>query len=121
MKPDKIEIPIDLFNEEKKAIENYLYDVYLAKHYPADEIVVDLQDLKPGTHKVSTKYKQSPLSPCIILFYPFLNLFSSIALITTSKSFGSKLPKRKECITLVLILCICSGVFGTTLATKLPF
>ena len=37
-------------------------DVYLAKQYPADEIVIDLQDLKPGTHKVTAKYKQSVLS-----------------------------------------------------------
>ena len=35
------------------------WDVYLAKQYPADEIVLDLQDLKPGTHTVSMKYKQS--------------------------------------------------------------
>lgn len=34
------------------------WDVYLAKQYPADEITLDLQDLKPGTHRVSTKYKQ---------------------------------------------------------------
>lgn len=32
MTPDKIEIPIDLFNDAKEAIETYLYDVYLAKH-----------------------------------------------------------------------------------------
>jgi len=37
-------------------------DVYLAKQYPADEIIVDLKDLKAGTHKVSAKYKQSVLS-----------------------------------------------------------
>lgn len=34
------------------------WDVYLAKQYPADEITLDLQDLKPGTHRVATKYKQ---------------------------------------------------------------
>lgn len=34
------------------------WDVYLAKQYPADEIILDLQDLKPGTHRVTTKYKQ---------------------------------------------------------------
>ncbi|MDD6879406.1 MAG: CdaR family protein [bacterium] len=38
------------------------WDVYLAKQYPADEIVLDLQDLKVGTHKVTAKYKQSVLS-----------------------------------------------------------
>ena len=38
------------------------WDVYLAKQYPADEIVLDLQDLKVGTHRVNTKYKQSVLS-----------------------------------------------------------
>lgn len=35
------------------------WDVYLAKQYPADEIVLDLQDLKPGIHTVTMKYKQS--------------------------------------------------------------
>ena len=34
------------------------WDVYLAKQYHADEITLDLQDLKPGTHRVATKYKQ---------------------------------------------------------------
>lgn len=38
------------------------WDVYLAKQYPADEIVLDLQNLKAGTHKVNAKYKQSVLS-----------------------------------------------------------
>lgn len=38
------------------------WDVYLAKQYPADEIVLDLQDMKAGTHKVNAKYKQSVLS-----------------------------------------------------------
>lgn len=38
------------------------WDVYLAKQYPADEIVLDLQDLKTGTHRVAMKYKQSVLS-----------------------------------------------------------
>lgn len=38
------------------------WDVYLAKQYPADEIVLDLQNLKTGTHKVMAKYKQSVLS-----------------------------------------------------------
>ena len=35
------------------------WDVYLAKQYPADEIVLDLQDLKPGIHTVTMKYKQA--------------------------------------------------------------
>jgi len=38
------------------------WDIYLAKQYPADEIVLDLQNLKTGTHKVNAKYKQSVLS-----------------------------------------------------------
>jgi len=38
------------------------WDVYLAKQYPADEIVLDLQGLKAGTHRVNTKYRQSVLS-----------------------------------------------------------
>ena len=67
-----------LYNQKVKAIyneENYVveglpdsvdvtligkkWDVYLAKQYPADEVTVDLKDLKPGTHKVALKYKQS--------------------------------------------------------------
>lgn len=35
------------------------WDVYLAKQHPADEIILDLQNLKPGTHAVPMKYKQS--------------------------------------------------------------
>lgn len=38
------------------------WDVYLAKQYPADEIVLDLQDLKPGTHRVTAKYKRQVMS-----------------------------------------------------------
>lgn len=38
------------------------WDIYLAKQYPSDEIVLDLQGLKVGTHKVTAKYKQSVLS-----------------------------------------------------------
>lgn len=34
-------------------------DVYLAKQFPEDEIVLDLQNLSVGTHKVSTKYTQA--------------------------------------------------------------
>ena len=37
-------------------------DVYLAKQYAKDEVVVDLRGLKPGTHKVSLKYTASPAS-----------------------------------------------------------
>lgn len=33
-------------------------DIYLAKQYPDHEISVDLKDLKPGSHKVTLKYKQ---------------------------------------------------------------
>ncbi len=33
--------------------------LYLAKQYPNDDIVVDLRDLKPGTHKVDLKYNGS--------------------------------------------------------------
>lgn len=38
------------------------WDIYLAKQYPDDEIVLDLQNLKAGTHKVNAKYKQSVLA-----------------------------------------------------------
>jgi len=34
-------------------------DLYLAKQLPVEEVDVDLKDLKPGTHKVSLKYKGS--------------------------------------------------------------
>ena len=34
-------------------------NVYLAKQYPADQVVVDLSDLTPGTHKVDLNYKQN--------------------------------------------------------------
>ncbi|MGN1000844.1 MAG: YbbR-like domain-containing protein [Bacilli bacterium] len=58
-----------IYNEELYVIEGVpktadvtligrRWDVYLAKQYPADEIILDLQDLKPGTHQVTTKYKQ---------------------------------------------------------------
>ena len=59
-----------IYNEENYVVEGLpdqvdvtligkKWDVYLAKQYPADEVTVDLKDLKPGTHKVSLKYKQS--------------------------------------------------------------
>jgi len=35
------------------------WDVYLAKQYPADEVVVDLTGLSAGQHKVNLKYQQS--------------------------------------------------------------
>lgn len=37
-------------------------DLYLAKQLPIHEIVLDLTGLKPGTHKVALKYKQSVAS-----------------------------------------------------------
>lgn len=56
-----------LYNEEAYVVEGLpetvditmigrRADLYLAKQYPNDEVVVDLRDLKPGTHKVSLKY-----------------------------------------------------------------
>ena len=58
-----------VYNEEEYVIEGLpesvdvtligkKWNVYLAKQYPADEIMVDLSDLTPGTHKVSLNYKQ---------------------------------------------------------------
>lgn len=35
------------------------WDVYLAKQYPAKEVVVDLKKLTPGKHKVVLKYEQA--------------------------------------------------------------
>ena len=34
-------------------------DIYLAKQYPTHEVSVDLRELKPGSHKVTLKYKQN--------------------------------------------------------------
>lgn len=34
-------------------------DIYLAKQYPSHEVSVDLRELKPGSHKVSLRYKQA--------------------------------------------------------------
>lgn len=59
-----------IYNEESYVIEGLpdtvdvtligkKWDVYLAKQYPADEVTVDLKELKPGTHRVPLKYKQS--------------------------------------------------------------
>ncbi len=59
-----------IYNEESYVVEGLpdtvdvtligkTWDVYLAKQYPASGVSVDLQDLKPGTHKVAMKYKHS--------------------------------------------------------------
>lgn len=59
-----------IYNEESYVVEGLpdsvdvtligkKWDVYLAKQYPADEVTVDLKELKPGTHKVALKYKQA--------------------------------------------------------------
>lgn len=59
-----------LYNEEAYVVEGLpevvditlvgrRADLYLAKQYPTDEVVVDLRDLKPGTHKVNLKYSGS--------------------------------------------------------------
>lgn len=56
-----------LYNEEAYVIEGLpetanvtmigrKSDLYLAKQYPNDDIVVDLRELKPGTHRVNLKY-----------------------------------------------------------------
>ncbi len=34
-------------------------NLYLAKQLPAQDVIVDLSDLKPGVHKVNLKYKQA--------------------------------------------------------------
>lgn len=62
-----------IYNEEAYVVEGLpetvdvtligrKWDVYLAKQYPADEVVVDLTGLKAGTHKVTLKYKQQVAS-----------------------------------------------------------
>lgn len=59
-----------LYNEEAYVVEGLpesvdiiligrRADLYLAKQYPTEEVVADLRDLKPGSHKVSLKYSGS--------------------------------------------------------------
>lgn len=59
-----------LYNEEAYVVEGLpetvditligrRADLYLAKQYPSDEVVVDLRDLKPGSHEVNLKYSGS--------------------------------------------------------------
>lgn len=62
-----------LYNEEAYVIEGLpevvditligrRADLYLAKQYPSDAVVVDLRDLKPGSHEVNLKYNGSVAS-----------------------------------------------------------
>lgn len=59
-----------LYNEEAYVVEGLpatvditligrRADLYLAKQYPSEEVVVDLRDLKAGTHEVNLKYSGS--------------------------------------------------------------
>ena len=59
-----------LYNEEAYVVEGLpktvditligrRADLYLAKQYPNDEVIVDLRDLRPGLHEVSLKYNGS--------------------------------------------------------------
>jgi len=59
-----------LYNEEAYVVEGLpktvditligrRADLYLAKQYPNDEVIVDLRDLRPGSHEVSLKYNGS--------------------------------------------------------------
>lgn len=59
-----------LYNEEAYVVEGLpetvditligrRADLYLAKQYPSDDVIVDLRDLKPGSHKVTLKYSGS--------------------------------------------------------------
>lgn len=64
-------IPVNaMYNQEAYVIEGLpdtiditligkKQNVYLAKQYPAENINVDLSDLKPGTHKVDLNYKKT--------------------------------------------------------------
>lgn len=64
-------IPVNaVYNEEAYVIEGLpktvditligkKQNVYLAKQYPADQVMVDLSDLTPGAHKVNINYKQN--------------------------------------------------------------
>lgn len=62
-----------LYNEEAYVVEGLpdkvditligrRSDLYLAKQYPNDEVVVDLRDLKKGTHEVTLKYSGTKVS-----------------------------------------------------------
>ena len=62
-----------LYNEEAYVVEGLpkkvdvtligrKADLYLAKQYPSDEVVVDLRDYKPGKHEVNLKYSGSVTS-----------------------------------------------------------
>lgn len=59
-----------LYNEESYVVEGLpetvdimligrRSDLYLAKQYPAEDVVADLRDLKPGSHKITLKYSGS--------------------------------------------------------------
>jgi len=53
-------------------------DLYLARQLPTHDVTIDLSDLKPGTHKVNLKYRQSlssidyKLDPSVatVIIYP---------------------------------------------------
>lgn len=62
-----------LYNEEAYVVEGLpktvditlvgrRADLYLAKQYPNDEVIVDLRDLRPGSHEVALKYNGSVTS-----------------------------------------------------------
>jgi len=77
-----------LYNEEAYVIEGLpdkvditligrQSDLYLAKQYPAEDVTVDLRELKPGTHKVafqysrpvsSVEYKLDPSTVSVIIY-----------------------------------------------------
>ena len=99
-----------LYNEEAYVIEGLpetvditligrRADLYLAKQYPSDDVVVDLRDLKPGTHEVALKYNgsvssvQYKLDPSVatVIIYEKMSVSASI---TKELLYESKLDSR---------------------------
>jgi Uncharacterized protein conserved in bacteria len=99
-----------LYNEEAYVIEGLpetvditligrRADLYLAKQYPSEEVVVDLRDYKPGTHEVSLKYNgsvssvQYKLTPSVatVIIYEKMSVSKSI---TKELLYESKLDSK---------------------------
>ena len=99
-----------LFNEEAYVVEGLpevvditligrRADLYLAKQYPSDDVVVDLRDYKPGTHEVSLKYNgsvssvQYKLTPSVatVIIYEKMSVSKTI---TKELLYESKLDSK---------------------------
>lgn len=93
-----------IYNEESYVIEGLpktvdvtligrKADLYFAKQLPTKDITIDLSNLKPGSHKVSLKYKQSLTSidykidpsEALIMVYPKLSDIKPITIDVLNK------------------------------------